>query len=49
MLGMPLHDFARFAAEHHTSVFPEYTRKELDAELHAGRRAGAVSTKEREK
>ena len=39
MLGMTLHDFSGFAAEHRTSVFPEYTRKELDAELRAGRRA----------
>ena len=39
MLGMTLHDFAGFAAEHRTSVFPEYRRKELDAELRAGRRA----------
>ena len=39
MLGMTLHDFAGFAAEHRTSVFPEYTRKELDAELRAGKRA----------
>ena len=39
MLSMPLHDFARFAAQHRTSIFPEYTRKELEAELRAGRRA----------
>src|SRR5256885_5933097 len=39
MLGMTLRDFAGFAAEHRTSVFPEYTRKGLDAELRAGRRA----------
>ena len=39
MLGMTLHVFVRFAAEHRTSVFPAYTGKELDAELRAGRRA----------
>ena len=39
MLGMPLHDFMRFAAQHRVSVFPEYTSKQLDAELCAGRRA----------
>src|SRR5260370_8866942 len=39
MLGMTLHDFAGFAAEHRTSVFPEYTHKELDAELRTGRHA----------
>src|SRR6266478_2037983 len=39
MLSMPLHDFMRFAAQHRTSVFPEYTSKELDAELRAGKRA----------
>ena len=43
MLGMPLADFMRFAGEHRVSVFPEYTAKELNAELRAGKRAvGAV-------
>ena len=45
MLGMPLHDFMRFAAQHRVSVFPEYTNKELDAELRAGRRAVRAARK----
>ncbi len=38
MLSLPLQDFMQFASKHHVSVFPEYTRKEMDAELRAGRR-----------
>ena len=45
MLSMPLHDFMRFAAQHRISVFPEYTSKELDTELRAGRREVQASRK----
>ncbi len=45
MLGMPLADFMRFAGEHQVSVFPEYTDRELTAELRAGRRAQGVRTR----
>ena len=49
MLSMPLHDFIRFAAQYRVSVFPEYTSKDLDAELRAGRRAVEAARANRKK
>ena len=49
ILGMPLADFMRFAGEHRVSVFPEYTAKELNAELRAGKRAAGAAKAERRK
>ena len=45
MLNMPLQDFMRFAGQHHISVFPDYTKKELDTELRAGRRVVQAARK----
>src|SRR5687768_15876870 len=39
ILRMPLADFMLFAGAHQVSVFPEYTAKELAAELRAANRA----------
>ncbi len=49
MLGKLLADFMRFAGERGISVFPDYTDKELETELRAGRQAMQSAKRKRRK
>ena len=47
MLGMALADFMRYAGLRQVSVFPEYTDKELAAELRGARRVQVRSNQKK--